>query len=247
MTHQAVGDYWNLPVRRGTVLTADATVTLVIDDSLPPARRVLHFGAPDGPPYLALRPEVAATAGIEPGWGVERALAALEAAGERFHDWEQVFYLPQEERVALATAPADPDIRELAADDAAAFAAFEAENSQAEIDEAFVELDHWLVVGAIDPDTGRLVGVSSVYPWDGTMLADIGILVAPSHRGRGLAARLVRAAAAATLARGYEPQYRCQVSNTASRATGQRAGFHLFGTWRVVTGEDPADAGGAVH
>ncbi len=171
-------------------------------------------------------------------------------AGELFHGWDQVFYLEDRERDAIAAEQHPPHIRALTPDDARAFAAFQAANSADDLDEASVELDHWLVVGAVEPDGAggeRIVAVSSVYPWDETMLADIGILTAPDARGRGIARELVRAAARDTLARGYEPQYRCGVENAASRATGLAAGFTWWATYRVVTGEAPEDAPSPIH
>ena len=277
MFAQAVADYWNVPPIRGDVILEGSGVTIVSDPSLPDNRRVSHLVLPSGGDLFALRPEVAsaltpdlaalreattgevpggdATRGEVPGSGdapgsgarlADRIAGRLEELGERFHDWEYVFYLPLQVRESLAATSAGDGIRALTADDAEAFAAFHAACSEPDREEAFVELDHWLVAGFVAPD-GRIGCVASVYPWDGSRLADVGILTAPEFRGRGLGAQVVAHASRLTLAAGYEPQYRCQLSNAASRATGERAGFELFTRWRAVTGEDPAESGGAVH
>nr|WP_246414180.1 GNAT family N-acetyltransferase [Microbacterium thalassium] len=125
------------------------------------------------------------------------------------------------------------DTRPLSEADAAAFAAFCATAPEADLDAAFVELDHWLVYGAFE--SGDLAAVASMYPWRDTRLADVGVITLPSLRGRGIGRRIVRAIAADAVSRGYEPQYRCQLDNLASVALAESAGFRRFGFWDVVT------------
>lgn len=240
----AVSSYWNIPPLRGDVIVDLAGFMVVVDGSLLPRRRVMQVVVAGGREHFALRPEVAEAAHVReasPG-NPEALLTALAAAGEQFHGWDQAFYLGERERAAIVADAHPPHIRALTMEDAPAFAAFQAANSAEDLDEASVELDHWLVVGAVEPDGAgaeRIVAVASVYPWDETMLADIGILTSPEARGRGLARELVRAAARDTIARGYEPQYRCGVENAASRATALAAGFTLYADYRVVTGDPP--------
>jgi predicted GNAT family acetyltransferase len=100
------------------------------------------------------------------------------------------------------------------------------------MDDAFVELGHWLVMGTFAD--GRLVCAASMYPWRGTHLADVGVITLPGYRGRGLGRRTVRALSARALAEGYEPQYRCQLDNMPSAALARAAGFAQFGTWNVI-------------
>ncbi|GAA3868336.1 GNAT family N-acetyltransferase [Tessaracoccus defluvii] len=118
-------------------------------------------------------------------------------------------------------------------DDAATFAAFAAGCSAEEVDEAYVEVDHRVAFGAFDGDA--IVAASSAYPWgDGAAVADIGVITAPTHRGRGLGRAVVRATARHILGEGLSPLYRCQATNVASAATGRGAGFTLFGRWDVA-------------
>ena len=44
----------------------------------------------------------------------------------------------------------------------------------------------------------------------------------------------VRAISARAFELGFEPQYRCQIDNTASVALAKTSGFTLFGEWKVI-------------
>ncbi|SJN12842.1 probable acetyltransferase [Leucobacter sp. 7(1)] len=87
-----------------------------------------------------------------------------------------------------------------------------------------------MVFGAFEGDT--LVAVGSSYPFeeDGA-LADMGVVTHPDHRGHGHARSVIRALARAALAADHEPQYRCQIDNTASVKLASRSGFVSIGTW----------------
>jgi hypothetical protein len=77
-------------------------------------------------------------------------------------------------------------------------------------------------IAALD-DAGATVGVAGVFLTFG--LHEIGIDVLRSERGHGLAPLLVRAAAAAILARGETPFYGCGATNIRSQRTALAAGF----------------------
>jgi predicted GNAT family acetyltransferase len=83
---------------------------------------------------------------------------------------------------------------------------------------------------------GRLVTAASMYLWQETQLADLGVITLPEFRGRGLARRTVRALSAHALSEGCEPQYRCQLDNESSIALARACGFTPFGTWDVMSG-----------
>lgn len=155
--------------------------------------------------------------------------ARLDRAGMVLADPDHLFYLPLAEQAVLREEPWESATRQLKEADAAVFAEFTAQAPEDDLDEAFVELDHWLVVGTFSGE--RLVSAASMYPWGETLLADLGVITLPEFRGRGLGRATVRAISAAALARGYEPQYRCQLENTASAALARAAGFALFGVW----------------
>jgi GNAT superfamily N-acetyltransferase len=66
----------------------------------------------------------------------------------------------------------------------------------------------------------------------------MGVLTLPEARGRGHARQLVHAMAVSARASGLQPQYRCQLDNTASIITGRsglrvrRLGHHSGGRLR---------------
>jgi len=199
---------------------------IVLDPTLAHDRRVSLLRTTDGAITLRLTPDLAAQ--LDLADASEAAIrAALAAADIRLHGADCLFYY-RNRPSAVGTS-----VRRLTANDAAAFAEFQASASEQDLDDAFVELNHWAVFGAFD--RGRLVCAASMYPWGGARIADTGVLTLPEFRGRGHARDVVRAISAYALSERYEPQYRCQVDNVASRALAASAGLDLFGTWEVVS------------
>ncbi|MDL9980609.1 GNAT family N-acetyltransferase [Microbacterium sp. ASV49] len=199
---------------------------LTANPTLEEDRRAMLLVAADGTETAVVSPALAGVTATD----AASFRAASAEAGARLHDPDLVHYLAADDRIGEETGH---DIRLLTSADEDAFAAFEAGASEQDLDDAYVELDHWAVVGAFDGD--ELVCAASAYPWDDTQLADLGVLTLESHRGRGIARRVVRALAGEIIARGYEPQYRCQVDNAASIALARRAGFEVYGTWEPVS------------
>ncbi|GGT45227.1 hypothetical protein GCM10010207_51840 [Streptomyces atratus] len=83
------------------------------------------------------------------------------------------------------------------------------------MDDAYVELAHRAVSGAFADE--RLVRAASMYPWDDSTVADLGVLTLPSFRGQGHARRVVRAICRHAAGQGHEPQYRCISTRRAAR------------------------------
>jgi GNAT superfamily N-acetyltransferase len=154
----------------------------------------------------------------------------LADIGAALHDPDYVFYLPVE-------GSADPlgqhntACRQLGEADRAAFEAFQASASEQDLDDAYVELDHWAVFGSFE--AGRLACAGSMYPWDNAPIADMGVLTLPALRGKGHACALVRTMSRYARQQGFEPQYRCQMDNLASVALAKASGLMLFGTWEA--------------
>lgn len=162
--------------------------------------------------------------------------ARMERSGIAFNDPDHLFYLPLGDQAVLRRERFSAETRPLTTADAAAFEDFTREAPEDDLDEAFVELDHWLVFGTFIDDA--LVSAASMYPWSGTRLADLGVITLPAFRGRGVGRVTVRAMSAEALRRGYEPQYRCQLDNAASVALARAAGFTRLGAWEVIDTED---------
>ncbi|MFF3065836.1 GNAT family N-acetyltransferase [Oerskovia sp. NPDC057915] len=252
MFSQTITDFWRAPLVGGDVLYRDAVLTVVSNPGLAEDRRVTVLttrgagssGSPadpaapiDGPGVVlvAVTPQVAALLEVAGRRAVTEASVrrALQDAGITLHEADCVFHLTARAEAELRAEADAPGVRRLTTQDAAAFTAFEESAPEQDLDDAYVELDHWAVFGAFEGE--RLVAAASTYPWGGSRLADTGVLTLPDARGRGHARRIVRAISRYALSQGYEPQYRCQVDNTASRALAVRAGFTQLGTWEVVS------------
>jgi predicted GNAT family acetyltransferase len=197
---------------------------------------LLHVAG--GPTIVSLSAARAKEFALSDGECVEDAdlSARIERAGVFLHDPDYLFYLALDEQAVLNGETWPAGTRQLTDRDSAVFDEFTAQAPDDELDEAFVELDHWMVFGTFVDD--NLVCAASMYPWRGTQLADLGVITLPEFRGRALGRATVRAMSAAALARGYEPQYRCQLDNVASVALARAAGFSLFGEWEVIDAED---------
>lgn len=192
-----------------------------------------------GPARALLRPALAERLQLQvrAQWTLEHLQQRLIDIGQRTPGADRIFYFPAASLAALAEHPAPPHIRRLGPADAAAFDVFQASASEEDLDAAWVELDHWQVFGAFAGE--RLVAAGSMYPWSlDPALADMGVLTLPEARGRGHARQLVHAMAVSAQAAGLQPQYRCQLDNTASIITAERSGLRAFADWDTLLAAD---------
>jgi RimJ/RimL family protein N-acetyltransferase len=204
---------------------ADAGFRVVIDPDLAHDRRVSLLRRADGSVVAKVSPIVASVIGRPESEPEFRN--ALATAGIGLHEADNLYYFPSSAELESSGA------RRLTSADAAAFALFEASADEQDLDDAYVELDHWAVFGSFEG--ALLVSAASAYPWGNSPLADIGVLTLPDFRGQGRARTAVRALGAHIRGEGYEPQYRCQLGNAGSIAVAASAGLELFGTWEVVS------------
>jgi RimJ/RimL family protein N-acetyltransferase len=223
----AIADYWNAPFDAGTVLFADGGFRLSVNPSLAADRRVQVLTT-DGLIRAVVTPEIAAQLGQVTS--LNELHTQLGSAGLALNGADFLYYFGSHDRPT-----AHPSVRRLSADDAALFARFESATSDQDRDDAFVELDHWAVFGAIVD--GELVSAASAYPWSNSPVADMGVLTVVSARGAGHGRAVIHALSAFAIDEGYQPQYRCQLDNAASIALAGRAGLSLFGTWDVIAPE----------
>ena len=230
-----VVDSWALPAADGE---NRLTVLVRVQPSPSAGDAISYLRVVDGPGVLALSPASAEALALSDGDRLDPATldARLRNAGVVLHDPDHVFHLLLDAQEVLRAEPTSAGTRRLTAHDTALFEAFTAEAPKSDLDDAFVELDHWLVVGTVMDN--RLVSAASMYPWRGTRLADLGVITLPAFRGRGIGRATVRAISAAALELGYEPQYRCQHDNAASIALARAAGFAVLGDWRTSLTED---------
>ncbi|ODA30927.1 hypothetical protein A8L45_18725 [Veronia pacifica] len=119
--------------------------------------------------------------------------------------------------------------RALTEDDEALFSRFCSEISEDDLDNAWVELDHWAVYGLFLDD--ELAVASSLYPFRDSKLADLDIVTTPIQRRKGLAKILVSYANQQMREKGYLLQYRSQIDNMESIALAESLGLELVGQY----------------
>ncbi|MDR2230263.1 MAG: GNAT family N-acetyltransferase [Flavobacteriaceae bacterium] len=163
-------------------------------------------------------------------------LQLLKDAGISLHGADYIYYYQEENKKKLLETVTIETIRLLNASDADAFEYFVSSASEQDLDDAYVELDHWVVFGSFED--GKLVSAASMYPWgDDVKIADLGVLTLPDYRGKGHARNLVHTICKYTLQQGYEPQYRCQIDNHASVALAAASGLTLYGKWDLIASD----------
>lgn len=98
-------------------------------------------------------------------------------------------------------------------------------------EEADVDVAHPLAVGIVE--RGRLLAIGSLLEEDARTV-DVGVLVHPAERRRGLGVAVVAALAARAAGDGLLVQYRCRSANEASARLAHACGFALWGELTVA-------------
>ncbi|NML37277.1 GNAT family N-acetyltransferase [Chitinophaga sp. G-6-1-13] len=232
---KAATDHWKAPFLNGAVLYSDDTFMMTVNPDLEDNERVMLLEPVDGPAMAVLTLGMASLAGLEQpqNMSLPEFRSQLQRAGIILHGADYVFFFPEDEKARLMKETTEGNIRRLTAADAAAFEAFCAASSEEDLDGAYVELDHWRVMGVFEGE--QLVCAASMYPWNDTAIADLGVLTLTAARGKGYARRLTRAICRLAYEEGYEPQYRCQLDNQASVALAKAVGVMLFAKWDMLS------------
>jgi GNAT superfamily N-acetyltransferase len=237
---QTITDFWRSSFLRGDVLWSDDVFHVAINPDLSHDRRVMVLETSDGRISVVLTPAVSGKLGLE---RLRQDLTEsifrqrLVEAGVALHDADNLFYFATADKGALMQANHTGTVRQLTQRDGALFAEFASSASEQDLDDAYVELDHWAVFGSFEQE--RLVSAASMYPWENAQIADLGVLTLALFRGKGHARKVVRAICKHAYEQGYEPQYRCQLDNHASASVAEAAGFTLFGRWEVISPDSP--------
>ena len=239
MFSSVVTDFWRATFSGEDLVPPDAAFAVAVNADLGEDRRVMVLHTTDGAVRAVLTPSLADAVGLRELRPRSEAdlRRALSEAGVALHTADNLFYFSRSELDTLLGEDPHPDVRRLSDADAALFARFQSSAPQQDLEDAYVELDHWAVFGAFTQD--RLAAAASMYPWGDARLADLGVLTLPAYRGRGHARAVVRAACKYAAQQGYEPQYRCQSDNYASLAVAKAAKLTHFGTWEVVSSDSP--------
>lgn len=232
---QEITEFWRRTFLSGDVLARNDGFIVAVNPGLSEENRVMVLETIDNrimavlTPGLADRLNLAGQKDLSPRAFRQR----LAEASVTLNGPDYLFYFTEAGRRSLLREDVALDVRRLTASDEAAFAGFEAASSAQDLDDAYVELDHWAVFGAFEQD--RLVCAASMYPWEDARIADAGVLTLPSNRGKGHASNVVSAISRYAYEQGFEPQYRCQIDNHASVALAKALGLTPFGKWEVVT------------
>ncbi|MFB6367561.1 GNAT family N-acetyltransferase [Paenibacillus elgii] len=233
---QTVTDFWRAQFLNGDVLYSDEVFTLAINPDLEEDSRVMVLETTDGKVMAVLTPALADKAGFYQQQDLSEEIfrRKLNEAGVTMNGADYVFYFSETDKNVLLQENPEGSLRQLTEQDEAVFSEFESSASEQDLDDAYVELDHWVVFGSFEQD--RLVSAASMYPWeDDVQIADLGVLTLTSFRGKGHARKVVRSICKYAFDQGYEPQYRCQLDNQASVALAKAAGLTLFGKWDVIS------------
>ncbi|KUY29607.1 GNAT family N-acetyltransferase [Elizabethkingia ursingii] len=233
-----VTDFWNEEMN-GDLWYEDDSFTLMINEDLEEDGQIMLLESADKQRVNAVvTSAIMKRIGLMVNDSLSESvfLQLLKDAGISLHGADYIYYYQEENKKKLLETASIETIRLLNASDAEAFEYFVSSASEQDLDDAYVELDHWVVFGSFED--GKLVSAASMYPWgDDVKIADLGVLTLPDYRGKGHARNLVHTICKYTLQQGYEPQYRCQIDNHASVALAAASGLTLYGKWDLIASD----------
>jgi GNAT superfamily N-acetyltransferase len=230
-----IGTFWLTPFLDGEVISRDGDLTVVANANLDSDKRVMVLRTVDRKVYAVLTPAIANKLGLYGQQALTEPLLRKKCTRAMSSYMARTMFSISRRRISMpcCTINCRPACVTLNLADEAVFASFQSSASEQDLDNVYVELDHWAVFGAFEHEC--LVCAASMYSWGGQKVADVGVLTLPPYRGMGHASRVVRAISRYAYEQGYEPQYRCQIDNVASVSLARSAGLGLFGTWEVVS------------
>ncbi|OPB88971.1 GNAT family N-acetyltransferase [Elizabethkingia ursingii] len=233
-----VTDFWNEEMN-GDLWYEDDSFTLMINEDLEEDGQIMLLESADKQRVNAVvTSAIMKRIGLMVNDSLSESvfLQLLKDAGISLHGADYIYYYQEENKKKLLETASIETIRLLNAPDGEAFEYFVSSASEQDLDDAYVELDHWVVFGSFED--GKLVSAASMYPWgDDVKIADLGVLTLPDYRGKGHARNLVHTICKYTLQQGYEPQYRCQIDNHASVALAGASGLTLYGKWDLIASD----------
>ena len=152
---KTVSDFWleRFPTT-DDALFKDANTTITITPSLI-KYRLMRLNSIDGYTKIAVAPELANNLQLESTTvtSTEALWQKLEQANLSLHGADQLYYFPEAEKGHILNETTPDHVRQLTKDDETLFAQFTASASAADLDDAFVELDHWVVFGVFEGKT----------------------------------------------------------------------------------------------
>ncbi|MFJ6208654.1 GNAT family N-acetyltransferase [Lysinibacillus sp. NPDC092081] len=233
---QTITNYWKSQFLNGDVIYNDKVLSITINPDLSEDHRVMVLETTDGRVMTVMTPGIADKLDLFKvhELSVLNFRQKLKEAGIILHGADNIFYFSEAEKNVLLQESLEGTLRQLTEQDDEIFSEFESSASEQDLDDAYVELDHWAVFGSFEEN--RLVCAASMYPWEeDTQIADLGVLTLTSFRGKGHARKVVRSISKYAFKQGYESQYRCQLDNEASTFLAKASGLTLFGKWDVIS------------
>ncbi|WP_232276045.1 GNAT family N-acetyltransferase [Paenibacillus sp. 481] len=230
-----ITDFWQAPFLSGDVLYSSEDFTVATNPHLSEERRVMVLETAEGRVMAVLTPALADRLGLYQRKELSELAfrQQLHEAGVTLHGADYLFYFSEADKNVLLQEHVEGVLRRLTEQDKAVFSEFQSSASEQDLDDAYVELDHWAVFGSFEQHS--LVSAASMYPWGNAQIADLGVLTLATCRGKGHARKVVRSICKYACDQGYEPQYRCQLDNQASTSLARAAGLTLFGKWEVIS------------
>ena len=230
-----VWSQWLSPILTGEPVVTSPQFVLRVNSELAHDRRVTLLRTADTD-LVAVSPSVAEQLNVvqQPPADLDEVLSRMAAAGEKLDGSDRYFGLTTAATAALAQPDEVPPcvtVRVLTAEDQEQFDAWLARCSDQDKKSAQVNLDDWLVVGALVD--GELGAAGSAYI-DELELADLGVLTSPDHRRMGLGRLTVRELIRQCLAQCHQIQYRCAVANQASAQLAVACGLTSLGTFDCI-------------
>lgn len=232
---QTITEFWQGQFLNGDVLYSDDVFTVTINPNLSEDRRVMVLETSDGRILAVLTPTMADKIGLYQlqDLSIQTFRQKLNEAGVILHGADNIYYFSEADKNILLHENFEGSIRQLTEEDGVVFSEFQSSASEQDLDDAYVELDHWAVFGSFEQN--RLASAASMYPWMNAKIADLGVLTLESFRGKGHAGKVVRSICKYAIEQGYEPQYRCQLDNQASIFLAKSAGLTQFGKWDIIS------------
>ncbi|EMI5489049.1 GNAT family N-acetyltransferase [Providencia stuartii] len=233
--HSIVTEYWFKKMSGDVQHFENESFCLTINNSLDESNSIMVLGVVNGKTRVTLSSKVAEALMLSKIeiTNLEQLEVYLAEKKLKLHGPDNLYYFSHQNQLKLLNESDKKNIRPLTSEDKNAFSQFERLASKDDLENAYVELEHWLVYGAFEGQ--QLVCAASMYDWDNTQFADIGVLTLDPFRGKGYAKKVISAMSKKAIQLGYEPQYRTQIDNQASIALANSLGLSLFAKWDVIS------------
>ncbi|PHM54922.1 hypothetical protein [Xenorhabdus hominickii] len=165
---KAITGFWQASLLNGDILYSDEFLTVAVNANLEEDERVMVLETTNGQVMAVLTPELAEKSALYHQENMSESIfrQQLHKADITLHGADYVFYFSEAEKNILLQENQDDVLRQLIEEnDGDIFSQFQSSVSAQDLDDAYMELDHWAVFGAFEQ--GRLVSAASMYPWGG--------------------------------------------------------------------------------